>query len=92
MDLSRLLLLLLPCMCYSQPQGGRENKTLGINLRIPTLCYTTEGERCMFPFVFKGQRYTKCTYTKSPTPWCATMVDENDNAITNRWDIFNFLN
>ena len=82
MRLLRLPLLLLPCLCYSQ--GREEDKVLGIGIRIPTLCLTTEGERCIFPFMFKGQKYNQCTYTNSPTPWCATMLDSNGTAITNR--------
>lgn len=84
MELSRLLLLLLPCLSHSQEQ--RVNRTLGgIGLRIPSFCLTTSGERCQFPFIYQGQRYNKCTYANSPTPWCPTMVDQNNNAITNRW-------
>ena len=84
MELSRLLLLLLPCLSYSLEK--RVNRTLGgIGLRIPSLCLTTSGERCQFPFIYQGQRYNKCTYANSPTPWCPTMVDQNNNAITDRW-------
>merc|ERR1719318_1212372 len=83
MELSSLLLLLLPCFCFSQEKIVK--KSGGIELRIPSFCETTSGERGQFPFIFKGQRYTKCTFANSPTPWCATMVDQNDNAVTNRW-------
>jgi len=85
MELSRLLLLLLPCLSYSQVK--RVNRTRGgiLGLRTPRFCLTTSGERCQFPFIFKGQTYSKCTYADSPTPWCATLVDQNYNAITNRW-------
>merc|ERR1711971_144390 len=83
MDLSRLLLVFLPCLCLSQEK--MTNKTGQINLRIPSLCSTTSGDVCIFPFTYKGQTYTKCTFTNSPTPWCATMVDQSGNAVTNRW-------
>ena len=82
MRLLRLPLLLLPCLCYWQ--GREDDKVLGIGIRIPTFCLTTEGERCIFPFMFNGQKYNQCTYTNSPTPWCATMLDSNGTAITNR--------
>jgi len=57
----------------------------GIGNRIPSICLTIEGERCIFPFMFKGQKYNKCTYKNSPTPWCASMLDGNLTVITNRW-------
>ena len=57
-----------------------------IGVRIPNLCLTTSGSLCRFPFIFKGKRYTGCTYTESPTPWCATRVDTDDTVITNQWE------
>jgi len=57
-----------------------------ISNRIPTLCTTLDGDRCIFPFVYKNLTYTKCTYTDSPTSWCAIAVDRGtDEVITNRW-------
>merc|ERR1719295_1113694 len=70
-----VLLALLPSLSLSKD----------IQLRIPQTCRTTSGDSCIFPFTFKGQTFTKCTYTNSPTPWCATMVDQIGNVITNRW-------
>ena len=69
-----VLLALLPSLSLSKD----------IQLRIPQTCRTTSGDSCIFPFTFKGQTFTKCTYTNSPTPWCATMVDQIGNVITNR--------
>ena len=69
-----VLLALLPSLSLSKD----------IQLRIPQTCRTTSGDSCIFPFTFKGQTFTKCTFTNSPTPWCATMVDQIGNVITNR--------
>jgi len=57
-----------------------------ISNRIPTLCTTLDGDRCIFPFVYKNVTHLRCTYADSPTPWCATRVDQQSNeVITNRW-------
>ena len=58
-----------------------------IQTRIPQTCRTTSGDACIFPFTFKGQTFTKCTYANSPTPWCATMVDQSGDVVTNRFVI-----
>merc|ERR1712058_136437 len=71
-----ILLLLIPTISSA--------KDLGIDTRIPKLCLT-KGERCVFPFKYKGKEYKSCTYADSPTPWCSTMVDSSGTAITNRW-------
>eukprot|EP00092_Neocalanus_flemingeri_P054714 GFUD01064474.1.p1 GENE.GFUD01064474.1~~GFUD01064474.1.p1 ORF type:complete len:306 (+),score=62.46 GFUD01064474.1:112-918(+) len=44
-----------------------------------------EGERCVFPFIWKGQKYSKCTYTDSPTPWCPTMLNSDGTVVSNRF-------
>jgi len=77
MTLGFVLISLLPGI-MSFPQE--------IGVRIPNLCLTNSGSLCRFPFIFKGKRYTECTYTESPTPWCATRVDTDDTVITNQWE------
>jgi len=71
-----MLLLLMPCVTFSQNR---------IANRIPDLCLTIEGERCVFPFMYKGKEYHQCTYASSPSPWCSTLVDNNGTTVTNRW-------
>jgi len=57
-----------------------------IQNRMPNMCTTLEGERCIFPFVYNGFTHYKCTYIDSSTPWCATAVDSiNAEVITNNW-------
>ena len=31
-----------------------------------------KGVKCVFPFVYKGKTYNKCTKVDDATPWCAT--------------------
>ena len=77
MGLSRLLVL-LPCLALSPATE------LSIGNRIPTLCLTTQGQSCIFPFMYKDKTHTKCTYNTSPTPWCATRIYANTTVIPNR--------
>ena len=44
-------------------------------------CQTKEGEKCVFPFVYKEKKYDGCTtdYSKNGLAWCATAVNENGN-------------
>ena len=30
--------------------------------------------------------YYQCTYSDSPTPWCATTIDPAGKVVTNRWE------
>merc|ERR1712172_60135 len=53
--------------------------------RVPNPCLTKANDTCIFPFTYNGVEYFRCTYTDSPTPWCATMVDPNNTVVTNRW-------
>ena len=77
MGLSRLLLI-LPCLALCPATE------LSIGTRIPTLCLTTQGESCIFPFIYKDKTHIKCTYNNSPTPWCATRIYTNTTVIPNR--------
>ena len=40
----------------------------------------------MFPFIYQGVRYEKCTFASSERPWCATEVNRDNVVITNKWD------
>jgi len=70
-------ILLLPLLSGSAMAAVRN--------RMPDLCVTTAGDPCVFPFTYRGVEYLECTFTDSPTPWCATRVDFSGNVITNRW-------
>jgi len=44
----------------------------------PTSCLTDHEEPCIFPFIYKGLTYTKCTnIDESKGAWCATKLDAN---------------
>ena len=54
--------------------------------KTPVNCVTEEeGKDCVFPFTYKDVEYYECTYTDSPTPWCATQVDPSGTVVTNQW-------
>ena len=54
--------------------------------KTPANCVTEEeGKDCVFPFTYKDVEYYECTYTDSPTPWCATQVDPSGTVVTNKW-------
>lgn len=41
-------------------------------------CETESGARCIFPFYYKGNKYTTCVTTWNyRRPWCAIKVDKN---------------
>ena len=45
-------------------------------------CKTTNGKTCVFPFIYKGVRYSGCTTVGSGgTPWCSTVTDKDGNYI-----------
>merc|ERR1719166_720266 len=55
------------------------------NQRVPNSCSTLTGGVCVFPFIYNGVTHFQCTYTDSPTPWCATAVDSSGVVVTNSW-------
>merc|ERR1711970_822942 len=39
-------------------------------------CSTVSGSKCVFPFKYKGEVHTACTYSGGfSQPWCSTKVD-----------------
>ena len=58
--------------------GGLADYSLGTEREC-----TTSGERCVFPFRFKGVLNTECSLQGSPPAWCSTKTDSNDNHISN---------
>merc|ERR1712064_221109 len=47
-----------------------------------TVCTTTAGTACVFPFTYMGTTYTSCTNAGGfQTPWCSTKTDQYGNHI-----------
>lgn len=50
------------------------------------LCKTISNKNCIFPFKYKGIKYTDCTTAGHYTKWCATEVDGYDmEMVFNQW-------
>ena len=41
------------------------------------------GTKCVFPFIWKGTKYTGCTAWRRP--WCSTKTDSNNKHIRGNW-------
>mmetsp|Transcript_144749 Transcript_144749/g.252347 ORF Transcript_144749/g.252347 Transcript_144749/m.252347 type:complete len:164 (-) Transcript_144749:96-587(-) len=51
-----------------------------------TICQTTSGEPCIFPFIYKGETMMSCTTRdNSGVPWCSVEVDAAGQYIQGRW-------
>merc|ERR1719315_483032 len=61
------------------------DRVKGLLARIPNTCSTRTGESCVFPFTYKGVEHYHCTYSDSPTSWCATLTDSQGVVVTNRY-------
>ena len=50
-----------------------------LSVLIYSISVYTQGTdgACIFPFVYKGQKYNACTSADSNYLWCASDVDEN---------------
>jgi len=80
-----VLCILVSTASRSSCLAVNKSQNFEISIRIPSLCRTVHDDLCHFPFRYKGVEYTECTYTDSPTAWCATRVDPSGNVIQNRW-------
>eukprot|EP00096_Caligus_rogercresseyi_P009344 TRINITY_DN3157_c0_g1_i3.p1 TRINITY_DN3157_c0_g1~~TRINITY_DN3157_c0_g1_i3.p1 ORF type:complete len:187 (+),score=6.56 TRINITY_DN3157_c0_g1_i3:58-561(+) len=50
----------------------------------PDVCGSLEGQRCVFPFVYKGNTYNGCTtLDNSGRPWCATSINPSTKEYVN---------
>merc|ERR1711963_859158 len=76
---SGILLLVSSAAGFNVPGGFSSNQ------RVPNTCSTLTGGTCIFPFTYNGATHYQCTYTDSPTPWCATAVDSSGVVVTNGW-------
>ena len=47
-------------------------------------CKAKHGGQCVFPFIYGGKSYDKCTTEGHDQPWCSTKVDEEGNHIGGR--------
>merc|ERR1712226_1158354 len=83
-------LLVIASLAAAKPQVGfgfpsSSSSLTPLEQRVPNTCTTLSGSTCVFPFVFNGATHFQCTYSDSPTPWCATAVDGNNEVVTNGW-------
>ena len=60
----------------------RENINLICNFTEPVY----DDSCCHFPFKYKGKKYYKCDKIDEPQPWCATLVDGDDNYLTGYYE------
>ena len=52
----------------------------------PSECKTQNGTACVFPFFYKGVKYSGCTTVDNrETPWCSTLTDGDVNYIDHYW-------
>ena len=52
----------------------------------PLGCKTQNGTTCVFPFIYKGVKYSVCTTVDNrETPWCSTNTDKEGNYVDNYW-------
>merc|ERR1711910_162687 len=83
-------LLVIASLAHAKPQVGfgfpsPSSSTTSLEQRVPNTCTTLTGGTCIFPFTYNGATHYQCTYTDSPTPWCATAVDSSGVVVTNGW-------
>merc|ERR1719481_1509509 len=48
-------------------------------------CKTTGGQKCVFPFTWRGVAYDKCTQANHNKPWCATKTDFKGRYVKGKW-------
>merc|ERR1712107_903304 len=81
-----VLILGLISTCFAAPNKDAVRwGDSSLEQRIPNSCNTRQGETCVFPFSCQGVTHYQCTYSDSPTPWCATQTDSSGAVVTNKW-------
>ena len=82
-----VIIATLLAVASAKPQVGFGFPTQPTSLeqRVPNTCSTLTGGTCVFPFTYSGTTHYQCTYTDSPTPWCATATDSAGVVVTNGW-------
>merc|ERR1712107_310762 len=81
-----VLILGLISTCFAAPNKDAVRwGDSSLEQRIPNSCNTRQGETCVFPFSYQGVTHYQCTYSDSPTPWCATQTDSSGAVVTNKW-------
>ena len=48
-------------------------------------CITINKERCIFPFIYKGKKYTSCTKDSWFTKWCSTEIKPDGTYKMGHW-------
>jgi hypothetical protein len=46
-------------------------------------------DSCVFPFIYNGTTYDKCTDADSNQLWCSTLTDVNNNLVEDNWTYCN---
>ena len=70
------------CDYYSSDYDLEQCKTL----KLQSQCKTQDGTLCVFPFIFRGQKVTKCiTGAIRTQPWCPTQVDSQGIPVPGYW-------
>jgi len=83
-SISTSLLLTYLSLSAAQNTGDILVRNTGeINTKIPKLCRTVDNQACVFPFIYKGKTYEKCTFddTNDNKAWCATRVNEQTGEV-----------
>merc|ERR1719346_752945 len=58
-------------------QSMREAQEIRQAQRDSQSCTTVLGSLCVFPFIYKGRTFVRCTEFEEPFAWCATRVASN---------------
>ena len=64
--------------------------TLNYIFHVPIVaCKTAGGNKknhpCVFPFIYKGERYQTCTRKDNNVHWCYTEVDSHGVGVKGKW-------
>merc|ERR1711970_32813 len=71
------------CKCYRESAPP----TPGVRSSVCTVGGKTPGERCKFPFKFRGHWYNDCTMVGADDAklWCSTKTDKLGTHVTGNW-------